>query len=136
MDSLTRERRSWNMRRIKSKDTTPEMIVRRFIHGHGIRYRLHCSKLPGRPDIVLKSRSTVIQVMGCFWHGHKCSRAHMPRSNQDYWSTKIQRNADRDERNRAKLEALGWTVLVVWECECSLGDLENLLQSLLARGAH
>lgn len=110
--------RSWTMSRVKSKDTVPEMIVRRLVHALGYRYRLHDKKLPGKPDLVFRSRRKLIFVHGCYWHGHDCKRgARMPSTNQEYWSAKIGRNKERDARNLASLEQSGWGVLVIWECE-------------------
>src|SRR5580692_552424 len=120
------------MRRVKSRDTTPERTVRRLLWRLGARYRLDRRDLPGRPDIVLAGRKLVIFVHGCFWHGHDCARgARVPKANRDYWTGKIGRNRARDIETRARLEALGWRVEVVWECELKdaaameqrLGDL-------------
>ena len=118
MDSLSKERRSWNMRRIRSEDTTPEMCVRSALHRAGFRFRLHSSKLPGKPDIILPKYKTVIFVNGCFWHRHPgCKRATMPSSNVDYWQKKFQRTVERDREEVRQLENAGWTVYVIWECE-------------------
>ena len=106
------------MSRIRSKDTKPELLVRKGLHARGFRFRLQDRKLPGRPDIVLPKYGVAIMVNGCFWHGHKgCRYATKPRSNVEFWETKIARNKHRDEVTSAHLEALGWTVIVVWECE-------------------
>ncbi|MFN7169593.1 MAG: very short patch repair endonuclease [Pannonibacter sp.] len=129
----TSERRSWTMSRVKSKDTTPEMIVRRLLHRMGYRYRLHGRALPGKPDIVFSSRRKLILVHGCFWHGHDCRRgSRVPATRQDYWLAKIQRNRERDARNMDSLVQAGWSVMTVWECE--LKDhlvLEERLRSFL-----
>jgi DNA mismatch endonuclease (patch repair protein) len=117
MDKLTTEKRSQLMGRIRSKDTQPEMIVRRLAHGMGYRYVLHDPRLPGKPDLVFPSRRKVIFVHGCFWHGHDCGRGFKPKTNESFWTTKISRNKDRDERNIQDLKASGWDVLTVWECE-------------------
>ena len=117
-DRLTTEQRSWNMSRIRSKNTKPEMIVRRMLHSRGVRYRLHGAGLPGKPDIVLGPRRLVIFVHGCFWHRHAgCREATMPSANRDFWQAKLEGNAARDLRHRAALRKLGWRVAVVWECE-------------------
>ena len=119
-DKLTVERRSENMRAIRSKDTKPEMLVRRLIHAMGFRYRLHRKALPGKPDLVFPARRKIIFIHGCFWHQHPkpgCKYAHKPRSNSAYWKPKLSRNAERDRENRRKLEKEGWEVLVLWECE-------------------
>lgn len=106
------------MRTVRSKDTKPELIVRRLVYGLGYRYRLHRRDLPGSPDLVLGPRRKVIFVHGCFWHGHDCKRgARVPKTNQEYWTAKIARNVARDKENRRALEALGWSVCVIWECE-------------------
>lgn len=119
-DIVDKATRSRMMSRIRSKDTKPEMIVRRMLHGMGYRYRLHAKDLPGKPDIVFRSRKVAIFVHGCFWHNHQdpnCKRAKMPASRQEFWKPKLDANRDRDTRNAQQLEALGWTVLTVWECE-------------------
>lgn len=116
-DILSRAERSERMRRVRSKDTKPEMTLRRLLHGMGYRYRLHRGDLPGSPDIVFPSRRAVIFVHGCFWHGHDCKRgARVPKTNADYWLAKVARNVERDRRTMASLDAAGWRSLVVWEC--------------------
>ena len=127
--SETPEDRSRIMRAVKDRDTKPEMIVRRMVHGMGYRYRLHRKDLPGKPDLVFSSRKKVIFVNGCFWHGHDCARgARTPKSNRDYWIRKINRNRQRDTQSRMALVNNGWRVLTVWECE--LKDRETLRSSL------
>ncbi len=122
-DRLTKEQRSWNMSRIRSKDTKPEMIVRRLLHAMGVRYRLHRAGLPGKPDIVFGPRRLVIFVHGCFWHRHAgCREATMPSANRDFWLAKLEGNAARDLRHRAALRRLGWRVAVIWECETRQPD--------------
>ena len=116
-DKLTPERRSANMARIRAKDTRPEMLVRRMVHGLGARYRLHRKDLPGKPDLVFGPRRKVIFVHGCFWHLHSCRDGRIPASRRDYWEPKLTRNAARDRAAQAALEAAGWQVLVIWECE-------------------
>jgi DNA mismatch endonuclease (patch repair protein) len=112
------EKRSAVMRRVKGKDTGPERQVRRLIWGLGARYRLHRADLPGKPDIVLAGRRLAIFVHGCFWHGHDCPRgARVPKANRDYWTAKVGRNRTRDVAARAALEALGWRVETIWECD-------------------
>ena len=106
------------MKAVKSKNTVPELVVRRALHAAGFRFRLHRKDLPGCPDLTFPSRSKIIFVHGCFWHGHNCTRgARVPKSNRDYWTAKIARNRARDEKNRLALEGSGWRVLVIWECE-------------------
>jgi DNA mismatch endonuclease (patch repair protein) len=109
--------RSANMRAIRSKDMLPELKVRRLSHSLGYRFRLHTKGLPGKPDLVFASRRKVIFVHGCFWHSHNCRSAHMPKSNQDYWIPKLERNKKRDLLNLEKLQLTGWQVFVIWECE-------------------
>jgi len=109
--------RSYNMSRIRGKDTKPEMLVRRFLHAHGFRYRLHDKRLPGKPDIVLPKYKTVIQVHGCFWHGHKrCRYFKLPKTNTEWWREKIGQNRRKDISTASKLRTLGWRVVTLWEC--------------------
>ncbi len=111
------------MARVRSKDTTPEMKLRRALYAAGLRYRLHARELPGKPDIVFRSAKVAIFVHGCFWHQHDgCSRARMPSTRQDYWVPKLEGNAARDEQNQSALQAEGWTVLTLWECETKKGE--------------
>ena len=118
MDRITPEQRSEIMSRIRSKDTKPEMVVRKHLHALGFRYRLHPSKLPGHPDIVLPKWHTVIFVNGCFWHRHEgCKVATMPKSNVAFWEAKFARNVARDRQEQAALRKAGWHVIVLWECE-------------------
>ena len=117
MDRLSPERRSWLMSRIRGANTKPELAVRSLLHGMSYRSRLHRKGLPGTPDIVLPGRSAAVFVHGCFWHGHACKAAKMPKSRADYWREKIEDNRRRDRRKRRQLRALGWQVIVVWECE-------------------
>ena len=132
MDRLTPDKRSWNMSRIKSKDTTPERIVRSFLHRNGFRFRLHVKDLPGKPDIVLPKYKTVIEIRGCYWHRHEgCKDAATPSSNTDFWQKKFSENIARDKRTEQELKALGWNVIVVWECEVIKNYFGvNLLMSL------
>ena len=128
-DVFTREKRSQVMARVKGKNTTPELAVRRLLTRMGLRYRLHRADLPGKPDVVMAGRKTVVCVHGCFWHGHDCARgARMPKANNAYWQAKIGRNRERDERNREALAADGWTTITVWECE--LKDEAKLVRRL------
>ncbi|MCM1153217.1 MAG: very short patch repair endonuclease [Muribaculum sp.] len=135
-DVMTTEQRSRCMSHIKSKDTKPEMIVRRYIHAHGFRYGLHNPKLPGKPDIVLRRLKTVIFIHGCFWHGHNGCRYYRPsKSNIEFWETKITGNISRDKRNLKELNRLGWRVITVWECELKnkavrVKTLSNLVREL------
>ena len=117
MDRVTPEQRSKMMAAVRSEDTRPELLVRRELHARGYRFRLHRRDLPGTPDIVFPSRKSVIFVNGCFWHGHECPSGALPATRRAFWEAKIARNKDRDARSRAELEASGWSVLVVWECD-------------------
>ena len=117
-DKFTPEQRSAIMKRVGAKNTGAEMIVRRIAHGLGYRFRLHRKILPGCPDLVFPSRHKVVFVNGCFWHQHDCRRGNrMPQSNVDYWRNKLQKTKDRDSSNRSRLSELGWSSLVLWECE-------------------
>ena len=118
-DNHTPEERSYNMSRIRSKDTKPEEVVRKYLFAQGFRYRKNVRKLPGCPDIVLPKYKTVIFVQGCFWHMHDCGRFHWPASNQEYWKPKIERNVERDKKNMELLRSMEWDVLTIWECELS-----------------
>ena len=130
-DNHSKEVRSMNMSHIRSTDSKPEEIVRKFLFSQGFRYRKNLRKLPGCPDIVLAKYRTVIFVNGCFWHKHNCPRFVWPSSNQDYWKTKIQRNVERDCRNQRELQNLGWNVLIVWECELKRTVREKRLNELV-----
>lgn len=121
--------RSENMRRIMGRNTTPELTVRHLLSQRGFRYRLHRADLPGKPDIVFVSRRKVIFVHGCFWHAHSCSMAHQPRTNEGYWSPKLQRNQERDAHHLTALKAAGWKVLTIWECE--LKDIASVTRKLV-----
>ena len=118
MDTLTPKERSERMRRVRGKNTAPEMIVRRLVHGLGYRFRLHDRRLPGRPDLVFAGRRKVIFVHGCFWHRHRrCRLATTPKTNVEFWTTKFQENVSRDSTIRRQLRAAGWNSLVIWQCE-------------------
>lgn len=133
MDTLSEEQRSWNMSRIRSKDTKPERTVRSLLHSMGFRFRLHVASLPGTPDIVLPRYKTVIFVHGCFWHHHPgCKYAYTPKSRVEFWMKKFEQNISAHERATGELTALGWHVLVIWECELSdLGSLRQKISALL-----
>ena len=124
MDSVSVAKRSEIMGRVRSRDTHPEMVVRKLVYSLGYRYRLHLTNLPGKPDIVFGSRKKVLFVNGCFWHRHKgCALARLPKSRQDFWATKLESNRLRDIRNERELRAAGWSVMTIWECE-----LRNIAQ--------
>lgn len=125
MDTLTPAERSARMALVRAKDTKPELLVRRLVHGMGYRYRLHRRDLPGTPDLVFPGRSKVIFIHGCFWHRHAgCALARLPKSRGDFWLPKLTANAERDARNVRALRQLGWSVLTIWECQ--LGDTAKL----------
>lgn len=116
-DTVSSSHRSWIMRQVRSRNTTPELYVRRTLHAAGFRFRIHYKKLPGKPDLVLAKYRTAIFVHGCFWHWHGCHRSRMPSSNVEYWQRKIARNVERDSKNIAALSCMGWRVQIIWECE-------------------
>ncbi len=131
-DPFTKSQRSAVMRRVKGKDTSPEMAVRRLLYAAGYRYRLHRKDLPGKPDLVFPGRRKVIFVHGCFWHGHDCRRgARQPKTNTEYWRAKIGRNVERDAKTRAALSKRGWNSLIVWECELKEEGLLSRLEDFL-----
>ena len=134
MDRLSPERRSANMRAIRSKGTKPEMVVRRLVHALGYRYRLHRKDLPGKPDLAFIARRKAIFVHGCFWHQHSgCREGRPPSSNTSYWQPKLARNVERDEDNAVKLHGSGWQTMTVWECETAdVPALSHRLQAFLA----
>lgn len=118
MDTLSPEERSERMGHVRNKDTKPEMAVRRLVHGLGYRYRLHGKDIPGHPDVVFRSRKKVIFVHGCFWHRHEgCPLCRWPKSRLDFWKPKLEANRERDRENQRRLAEMGWTYLVIWECE-------------------
>lgn len=132
-DTWTKERRSEVMRRIRSTNTKPEMIFRSALHRLGFRFRIHRKDLPGRPDIVLPRFRTVIFVNGCFWHQHAgCKDGHAPKSGESYWLVKFSKTVERDKNQQLLLEALGWMVIVVWECEIE-ADLDGVLQRVIKK---
>jgi DNA mismatch endonuclease (patch repair protein) len=132
MDKLSSERRSFNMSRIRAVDSGPELLLRRLLHALGYRYRLYAPNLPGRPDIVFTKKRKIIFVHGCFWHSHlDCRESHVPKTNLGYWGPKLSRNSERDRKNVAALEAQGWEVLILWECQLADRLLaERILRSL------
>ncbi|WP_442496839.1 very short patch repair endonuclease [Methylobacter sp. sgz302048] len=134
IDTITTEKRSRIMSRIRSKNTAPEMVVRKLIFSMGYRYRLHRRQLPGCPDIVFPGKKKVIFVHGCFWHCHAgCKRATVPQSNRDYWYPKLKRNSRRDKINQVALVAAGWNVMIIWECEIKNSNLAEKIRSFLSQ---
>jgi DNA mismatch endonuclease (patch repair protein) len=137
MDVFGKDKRSQIMSRVRGKDTKPELIVRSLLHRMGYRFRIHRTDLPGNPDITLPKHKKVIFVHGCFWHGHlACARAKRPSTNVEFWQKKLDKNIQRDTQNIAKLVALGWTVLVIWQCEVkNLPNLKYKLEHFLGKNA-
>jgi DNA mismatch endonuclease, patch repair protein len=135
-DTFTKSERSRIMAAVKSKDTAPELFVRRLVHSLGYRFRLHVQSLPGTPDLVLPRLRKIINVNGCFWHMHDCPRCRIPSSRQEYWLRKLQRNAARDKRTERELRQMGWSVMVIWECQIDsarIGRLRARIQRFLER---
>lgn len=116
-DTRSTEQRRKIMQAVQTANTKPELTVRKMLHAHGYRYRLHSRSLPGKPDIVFASRWKVIFIHGCFWHGHGCAKGQLPKSRLEYWAPKIEQNQKRDVKSSAELRLQGWDVAVVWECE-------------------
>ena len=129
-DTHTKEVRSRNMSHIRSTNSKPEEIVRKYLFSKGYRYRKNVKHLPGKPDIVLPKYKTVIFVNGCFWHKHDCPRFVWPSSNTEYWIPKITRNVERDNANHAELQSLGWNVIVIWECELKKKNLADTMRKV------
>lgn len=131
MDKITPAERSYVMSRVKGKDTRPERIVRRLVYHAGFRYRICDPRLPGKPDLVFWGKRKAIFVHGCFWHCHdSCRRARLPKSNQEYWVAKLEKNKVRDSLNLSKLREMGWQTMVIWECEIKEKDTDSLLEKL------
>lgn len=136
MDNHSKEVRSYNMSRIRSTNSKPEEIVRKYLFANGFRYRKNDKRYPGKPDIVLPKYKTVIFVHGCFWHMHDCGRFVWPTSNEEYWKTKIARNIERDKENIERLNAEGWKVITVWECELKTKVRSQWLEELIKAILH
>ncbi len=131
MDKLTEEQRHRCMASIRSKNTKPEVLVRKFLFGHGFRYRLNHPRLPGHPDLVLRKYRTVIFVNGCFWHGHEnCKYFRLPKVNVAFWTTKIKRNRERDTETQRELAKMGWHCITVWECQLKPDHRKQTLEAL------
>ncbi|MEA3429115.1 MAG: DNA mismatch endonuclease Vsr [Thermodesulfobacteriota bacterium] len=132
MDIISEEKRSWNMSRIRGKDTKPEITVRSMLHRMGYRFRLHRKDLPGKPDIVLPKYNTVIFVHGCFWHRHKgCKYAYTPKSRAKFWKDKFAGTVKRDKLHLKQLKENGWEVFIVWECETKdMNRLKNIINKI------
>jgi len=124
MDRISKPERSALMAKVRSKNTTPEVLVRSRLHRAGFRFRCHCRNLPGSPDIVLPKYRTVILVHGCFWHGHNCKRGALPSSNKQFWEEKISRNRSRDLKSQRTLRGMGYHVIIVWTCRLQKPERE------------
>jgi DNA mismatch endonuclease (patch repair protein) len=134
MDIFSTEKRSAIMRNIKGINTAPELVVRKYLFKLGYRFSLHRRKMPGTPDIVLKKYKTVIFVNGCFWHGHNgCNKSSLPKTRTSYWSDKIEANRIRDKINIEKLEALGWKVITIYQCELRNKNIESTMERVLSK---
>ena len=136
-DTISKERRSWNMSRIRGADTKPEVLVSSWLFRDGFRFRKNDRRLPGAPDVVLPRYKVVIFVNGCFWHRHRgCRYAYMPKSRIDFWTKKFAQNTVNDKLNRDRLEAMGWKVITIWECELKenmnevMGNIETILKNI------
>ncbi len=133
MDRVSKEKRGEIMRNVRGKNTSPELAVRKMLFSRGYRYRLHAKSLPGKPDIVFPGRKKAVFVHGCFWHYHDCKTGHIPKSRLEYWEPKLTARRERDAANVAALAEMGWSVLVIWECEIkSQNILEEKLRGFLA----
>lgn len=131
-DVHNKETRSYNMSQIKGKDTKPELLVRKFLHAHGFRYRLHDKKLPGKPDIVMPKYKLVIDIRGCFWHGHdNCKYFVIPKTKTDWWIDKIKKTKSKDFENEVKLRELGWKTIIIFECDLKPPVRNATLNNLL-----
>lgn len=134
MDTLTPEKRSWNMSRIHCKGTKPEELVRKYLFAQGFRYRKNDKRLPGKPDIVLPKYKTVIFVNGCFWHHHEgCKYGTIPKTNTEFWENKINKTIERDVNEFKLLKALGWKVIIIWECETERKVFINTMERMISQ---
>jgi DNA mismatch endonuclease, patch repair protein len=129
-DSIAKSVRSRIMSSVRTKNTKPEVIVRKHLHSAGLRFRLHIQDLPGTPDIVLPKYQTVIFINGCFWHGHDCKRGSPPKSNTEFWLRKIEKNRFRDLRKTQELISAGWNVLTIWECDITVEKLNEIVTAI------
>ena len=123
-------KRSLNMQKIKSKNTKPELVVRKMLFSKGYRFKIHDKKLPGKPDIVLTKYNTIINIHGCYWHYHGCNRSSIPKTRTSYWINKLENNKKRDFQNKRKLLRMGWRVVDIWECTLKQKDLKNTINKL------
>ena len=128
------EVRSYNMSQIKGKDTKPEIIVRKFLHSKGFRFRLHDKKLPGKPDIVLRKHKTIVLIHGCFWHGHQgCKYYVVPKTRKEWWLAKINRNREKDRESKKTLQKNGWNIITIWECELKKEKRQKTFERLIEK---
>ncbi len=132
-DIFTKQKRSEIMSKISSKETKPEILVRKFLFANGFRYRKNDKRYPGKPDIVLPKYKTVIFIHGCFWHGHHCPAGKLPETRKEFWENKISRNIQRDKENLKELENQGWKVIVIWQCELKNSEVKEATLTKLAR---
>jgi DNA mismatch endonuclease (patch repair protein) len=133
-DVHDKETRSYNMSQIKGKDTKPEILVRKFLHSNGFRFRLHSRKLPGKPDIVLPKYKTVIFVHGCFWHGHMhCKYFVIPKTRTEWWTDKINNNIANDKKAEKALRESGWKIIIIWECQLKKSQRNQILKNLVRK---
>ena len=132
-DRLSKKKRSWNMSRIRSKDTKPEHIVRKFLYKKGFRYRLHSKSLPGKPDLSNQSKKTAVFVHGCFWHRHGCKRTTLPKTNTEFWVQKFKNNVERDKKNYKILRSLLWSIYIIWECELTESKMKTIFKDIITQ---
>ena len=130
MDMFSDKKRSKIMQNIKSKNTKPELVIRKLLHSKGYRYKIHDKKLPGKPDIVMPKLKVVVNVHGCYWHYHGCNKSNIPKTQTRYWLNKLENNKKRDFQNKRKLIKLGWKVIDVWECTLKKKNLDKTLNKL------
>ena len=133
MDIVGKKKRSEMMSNIKGKNTWPEIMVRKYLYSNGYRYRIHDVKLPGKPDIVIKNKKIAIEVRGCFWHGHQCRLASIPKTNRSFWIKKINGNKQRDQNNRKKIRKIGYNLIVIHECRVRKGNYKKLLKKQIKK---
>ena len=130
MDKISKFQRSKNMSSIKSKNTKPEILIRSLLFSKGYRFKIHDKKLPGKPDIVMPKLKTVVNIHGCYWHYHGCSRSNVPKTKTKYWLEKLENNKRRDSQNKRKLTKLGWRVIDVWECTLKRRNIDKTFDKL------
>lgn len=133
MDRISSEHRSWNMSQIKNKDTKIEVMVRKYLFAQGFRFRKNDKRFPGKPDVILPKYKTAIFINGCFWHRHEgCKYATVPKTRTEYWLEKFNRNVSNDNKHRQELEAMGWRVITIWECELKKNRFEDTMRQVAA----